>query len=118
MLNNTGMEANSAHRIGTVSCHSASNQSNIGRWISPSGEEIPSVGNDMFQIQFYTETFHSYTTLVLRDGMAYLKLLLVPGNAGGKQSLTLTFLKLGPTIYYSKKHPQKWWGILEDTRGQ
>ena len=91
MLNNTGMEANSAHRIGTVSCHSASNQSNIGRWISPSGEEIPSVGNDMFQIQFYTATFHSYTTLVLRDGMAYLKLLFGPGNEEKKQASPLCF---------------------------
>ncbi|CAI8006266.1 hypothetical protein GBAR_LOCUS4623, partial [Geodia barretti] len=25
----------------------------------------------MFQIQFYTETFHSYTTLVLRDGAQF-----------------------------------------------
>ena len=90
MLNNTGIEANSAHRIGTVFCHSASNQSDIGRWISHSGEEIPSVGNNTCLIQFYTATFHNYTTHVLRDGTAYLKLLLGPGNQG-KAGLALTY---------------------------
>ena len=71
MPNNTGIEANSDHQLGTVYCHSASSQPNIGRWISPSGEEIPSDGNHMFQVQFYNGTFHSYTSLSLREGMAH-----------------------------------------------
>ncbi|CAI8007187.1 Tyrosine-protein kinase receptor UFO, partial [Geodia barretti] len=69
--NNSGIEANSAHQLGTVYCHSGSNQSNIGRWISPNGEEIPSGGNDMFQIDFYNSTFRSYTSLTLKEGVQF-----------------------------------------------
>ena len=68
MRNNTSIEADSAHQFGTVYCHSASNQPNIGRWISPSGEISP-VGNHMFQVQFHSATYHSYTSLSLRDGI-------------------------------------------------
>ena len=77
MYNNSGIEVNSAHQLGTVYCHSGSNQSNIGRWISPSGEEIPSDGNDMFQIDFYSSTFRSYTSLTLNEGMVAMVSLCI-----------------------------------------
>ena len=71
MSNNSGIEANSGHALGSVNCHSASSQPNIGRWIDPSGDEIPFLGNHIFQVQFHTATFHSYTSITLREGRAY-----------------------------------------------
>ena len=69
MANNSGLEADSAHQLGVISCHSASNQSHIGVWVTPSGETIPPAGNHMFQTQFQNGTFHSFTILSLRPGM-------------------------------------------------
>ena len=69
MSNNTGIEANSGHALGTVFCHSASSQPNIGRWIDPTGAEIPFLGNHIFQVQFHNATFHSYTSITLKEGI-------------------------------------------------
>ncbi|CAI8017305.1 hypothetical protein GBAR_LOCUS10527, partial [Geodia barretti] len=72
MPNNTCIEATSDHQLGIVYCMSAStSQPDIGRWISPSGEDILSLMNDMFDVYSNTHEFYSYTFLRLRDGVQF-----------------------------------------------
>ena len=68
MANNTGLEADSQHQLGSVSCHSASRQPNIGRWVTPSGDDISLSGNEVFAVEYYNGGFPSYTVLSLRPG--------------------------------------------------
>ena len=67
--NNTGLQADSAHQLGVISCHSASRQPLIGRWTTPSGDVIPLTGNEIFSIEYRHGNFPSYTVLSLKPGI-------------------------------------------------
>ncbi|CAI7996748.1 hypothetical protein GBAR_LOCUS1946, partial [Geodia barretti] len=103
MSNNSGIEANSAHTLGSVNCHSASSQPNIGRWIDPSGEEIPFLGNHIFQVQFYTATYHSYTSITLKEGVQFSRedegvySCIIPDENGEEQTLHFGLYDYGYT---------------------
>ena len=68
MPNNTGLEADSGHQLGLVSCHSASRQPHIGRWISPSGEDITFSNDSIFTVEFHDGDFPSYIALSVSPG--------------------------------------------------
>ena len=61
--NNSALIADSAGQIGTIYCHSASEQPHIGRWISPAGNDITFTSMDVFDVGLQSGSFHSYTTL-------------------------------------------------------
>jgi hypothetical protein len=110
MSNNTGIEANSGHALGTVFCHSAFSQPNIGRWIGPSGEEIPFLGNHIFQVQFHTATFHSYTSITLKEGVQFssgdegVYSCIIPDENGDEQTLHFGLYDYGYTSVFPP-HP-------------
>ena len=68
IANNTGLEADSGHQLGQISCHSASRQPHIGRWISPSGEDITLSSDSIFSVEFHNGDFPSYTVLSVSPG--------------------------------------------------
>ena len=70
--NNSALIADSAGQIGTIYCHSASEQPHIGRWISPAGNDITFTSTDAFNIGLHSGSFHSYTTLELSNGFSLL----------------------------------------------
>ena len=70
--NNSALIADSAGQIGTIYCHSASEQSHIGRWISPAGNDITFTSTDAFDVGLHSGSFHSYTTLALSNGFSLL----------------------------------------------
>ena len=71
MSNNTGLEADSQHQIGRISCHSASREPNIGRWIAPNGHDITFSADDNFIVDFHSGDFPSYSVLSLLPGTLY-----------------------------------------------
>ena len=68
--NNSALIADSAGQIGTIYCHSASEQFHIGRWISPAGNDITFTSTDAFDVGLHSGSFHSYTTLALSNGFS------------------------------------------------
>ena len=69
--NNSALIADSAGQIGTIYCHSASEQPHIGRWISPAGNDITFTSTDGFDVDFHSGSFiYSYTTLALSSGFS------------------------------------------------
>ena len=69
--NNTGLEADGQHQIGAISCHSASRDPHIGRWISPTGDDITFTTDDVFSVEFHNGSFPSYTVLSLHPGSSH-----------------------------------------------
>ena len=69
MANNTGLEADSDHQLGDITCHSSSRQPHIGRWITPNGDDITLTGNDIFSVEFRSGHFPSYIVLSLKQGI-------------------------------------------------
>ena len=65
--NNRAYLADVTGDIGTIRCHSSSRDSNVGRWIAPSGEDITNNHLDSFVIQFtngpYSPSFSSLELL-------------------------------------------------------
>ena len=70
--NNSALIADSAGQIGTIYCHSASQQPHIGRWISPAGSDITFASRDAFDIGLHSGLLYSYTTLALSNGFSLL----------------------------------------------
>ena len=68
MPHNTALIANSSHQIGAISCHSASRERHIGRWIAPSGEDITFSSTDIFSVDLRSGDFPSYASLSLLPG--------------------------------------------------
>ena len=68
--NNSALIAASAGQIGTIYCHSASEQPHIGRWISSAGNDITFTSTDAFDVGLHSGSFHSYTTLSLSNGFS------------------------------------------------
>ena len=69
LYNTSALQASTSGDIGTIYCHSSSNNSHVGQWISPQGLDITRNFLDPFSIQFnngpnYTT---SYTTFQLQD---------------------------------------------------
>ena len=100
MPNNTALEANYVHQIGTVHCHSASNQTDIGRWIDSSGVEITFPENPIFTTQHHSATFHSYISLSSNTGtIAILYIIKYYYNdSPNKHSPELEALMLTPRL--------------------
>ena len=69
MANNTGLEADSDHQLGDITCHSSSRQPHVGRWITPNGDDITLTGNDIFSVEFRSGHFPSYIVLSLKQGI-------------------------------------------------
>ena len=67
---NTALFADSAGQIGTIFCHSASQQPQIGHWISPAQNDITFTSSDAFQVDLRSGGFPSYITLQLQQGSA------------------------------------------------
>ena len=76
MSNNTGLEADAQHQIGQISCHSASREPNIGRWIAPNGDDITFSADDNFVVDFHSGDFPSYSVLSLLPGTLYWYILV------------------------------------------
>ena len=70
--NNSAFIADSAGQIGTIFCHSASQQPNIGRWVSQNGNDITFTSSDSFAIGLHSGVFPSYTTFGLSNGFELL----------------------------------------------
>ena len=69
--NNSALIADSAGQIGTIYCHSASEQPHIGRWISSAGNDITFTSTDAFDVGLQSGSFiYSYTTLTLSNGFS------------------------------------------------
>ena len=68
--NNSALIADSVGQIGTIYCHSASEQPHIGRWISPAGNDITFTSTDAFDVGLHSGSFHSYTTLAISNGFS------------------------------------------------
>ena len=104
--NNTALFADSAGQIGTIFCHSASQQPNIGRWISQAGNDITFTSLDAFQVDFQSGSFPSYTTLQLHQGSALTESAdqgvyscLIPDENGTERTL---HIGLYPSNYSGK----------------
>ena len=92
--NNTAFFADSAGQIGTIFCHSTSQQPNIGRWISQAGNDITFTSSDAFRVDFQSGGVRSYTTLQLHQGSALTESAdqgiyscLIPDENGTEQTL-------------------------------
>ena len=70
--NNSAVIADSAGQIGTIYCHSASQQPHIGRWISQAGNDITFTSTDAFDIGLHSGDFPSYTPLTLSTGFVLM----------------------------------------------
>lgn len=88
-----GLEADNQHQIGNISCHSASRQPNIGRWISPTGDDITT--NDVFSVVPHSGHFPSYTVLSLQPGSNYGNCLCGGENELQRNSPSITLYNVG-----------------------
>ena len=69
--NNSALIADSAGQIGTIYCHSASEQPHIGHWTSPAGNDITFNSTDAFDVGLQNGSFiYSYTTLAIKNGFS------------------------------------------------
>ena len=68
--NDSALIADSAGQIGTIYCHSASEQFHIGRWISSAGNDITFTSTDAFDVGLHSGSFPSYTTLAISNGFS------------------------------------------------
>jgi len=100
--NNTALFADSAGQIGTIFCHSASQQPLIGQWISPTGNDITFISSDSFQVDLEFGSFPSYTTLRLQQGSALTRSsdqgiysCLIPDENGTEQTLHIGLYSSG-----------------------
>ena len=71
LSNNSALVADTLGAIASLDCHSASTQTNIGQWVSPSGSDITSVANDDFDVVFMNGDFLSYSRLQLVPGASF-----------------------------------------------
>ena len=62
----------SAGPIGTIYCHSASEQPHIGHWISSAGNGITFASTDAFDVGLQSGSFYSYTNLVISNDFSLL----------------------------------------------
>ena len=66
--NTSAFRANANGNIGSIYCHSTSNSSNVGEWISPDGLDITNNFTDPFNIQFNNGPgYPSYNTFQLQS---------------------------------------------------
>ena len=66
--NVSALRASESGDIGTIYCHSSTNDSNVGRWISPQGQDITRNFTDPFSIQFNNGPgYPSFSTLQLHN---------------------------------------------------
>ena len=101
---NSAILANSSGQIGILYCHSASRDGQIGRWISPSGDNI-TTDSELFEVGFFSGNFPSYTTLQLADGATLsaadqgVYSCVIPDENGVEQTLNIGIY---PEDYSSK----------------
>ena len=101
--NNSAFVADSANQIGTLYCHSASRESGIGQWISPSENNITSTLTDSFEVARFSETQPSYTTLQLTQGSSLstahqgIYSCVIPDETGAEQILHIGIYPSGYT---------------------
>ena len=61
--------ADSSGQIGTLYCHSSSNDNNVGQWFSPDGSDITNIYLDAFGIEFINgDGYPSYSTIEVLGG--------------------------------------------------
>ena len=68
LYNLSAFQASTDGDIRVIYCHSSSTNSNVGRWISPQGQDITTNFLDPFSIQFSSGPgYYSYNTFQLLD---------------------------------------------------
>ena len=65
--NTTGWTASDLGQIATLSCHSASRDGSIGRWVGPSGHDLATI-DGKFSVEQHSGDYPSYVTLSLIPG--------------------------------------------------
>ena len=109
LYNMSAFQASANGDIGTIYCHSSSNNLNVGQWISPEGVDITSNHLDPFSIQFRSGSgYHSYNTFQLLDRLAQpfttsydgVYSCIVPDDQGIMQTLHIGIY----SNEYSSKH--------------
>ena len=106
--NNSALIADSAGQIGTIYCHSASEQPHIGRWTSPAGNDITFTSTDAFNIGLHSGSFHSYTTLELSNGFSLsdtdqgVYSCQIPDENGIQNTFILAYIRMDMQVIKSK----------------
>ena len=68
LRNTSALRASADGDIGTIHCHSSTTNSNVGRWISPQGQDITRNSTDPFSVRFYNGPgYLSYNVFKLQN---------------------------------------------------